>query len=204
MTSSGGFPLPVCVACGVGRPLPARTGGAATAAELELSGSVSLDETGPVNSMGAIVNACVGAGGAALAFVLVRAAWGGGVLWSARKTKNAMTHKAVAAPIPSKKRVTELRSFGGSFKSVRAEITAGGAGGGGAAETAGSEGGSGGGPLLTRTGSGSSAAASFGSGGSGRFEQINLPHVELHRSVLFPWLRHSQALDWNQCTACEP
>jgi hypothetical protein len=93
---------------------------------LELSGSVSLD-TGEVNSMGAIVNACVGAGvAAALAFVLPRAA-AGGVLWTARKTRNAMTHTAVAAPMPSKKRVRELRAGGGSFRSVRAEITAGGA-----------------------------------------------------------------------------
>ena len=156
-------------------------GGAAEACALGASSWPEAEEA--VNSIGAIVNACVGVG-AALA---EGAGCADGVLWSVRKPTYASTHTIVAAPIPTMKRTTGLFSSAGEGPtSFRAEIggagvargldgsgrTSDGTGGssGGAAPIGGSEGGSGGGPLLPR---GSSAlvlvsSSGFDRGGSGK------------------------------------
>lgn len=60
------------------------------------SGGAEPDDAGDVNSIGAIVNACVGTGAA-----LAEAAGATGcVLCVAFHAKNAMTHTTVAPPMP--------------------------------------------------------------------------------------------------------
>jgi len=82
-----GFPVDVVVGAGV-----------AECADAVSSGAAEPDEAGAVNSIGAIVNACVGAG-AALADAAGAGATGC-ALCVAFHTKNATTQSTVAPPMP--------------------------------------------------------------------------------------------------------